>query len=464
MSTDPDSSRKGAPSGARRPPFARVAGMWIALAAASGCSGSGASIPHSAPASQQQSNPASIGSSPSIPPGAIQHVVIIIQENRSFDNLFQGYPGADTSPTGKDSHGNTITLQSTPFEAGYDIIHDFSNFVRAYDNGKMDGFDTESITGGHTGYPNPQYGYVPAVETRLYVAMAQQYVLGDRMFTSNLDGSFVSHQYAIAAQAQSAVDYPTTWWGCDGGPSDTITTLTQQRLVGPTEAACFDYTTLADEMDKKKLTWRSYTPGFANTKGGIWNSFQAVNHIRHGPEWATNVISPETKILQDIPAGTLANLTWVVPSFANSDHAGVDTPTGGPNWVASIVNAIGTSQFWNSTVIFVFWDDWGGWYDHVPPPQLDYDGLGIRVPLLCISPYAGKGVVSHVQYETGSLLHFVEGTFGLPYLAASDKRSTSAGVGCLRTSKPRPFVPFATTTSPQDFLHQRASNRGPDDG
>jgi phospholipase C len=446
------------------PSVMRVAGMWLALGALGGCLASGASVPRPAPASPQQADLRSTSPSPDLPAGTIQHVVIIIQENRSFDNLFQGYPGADTSPTGKDSHGNTITLQSTPFEAGYDIIHNFSNFVKAYDNGKMDGFDTESINGNHAGYPNPQYGYVPAAETRLYVEMAHQYVLADRMFTSNLDGSFVSHQYAVAAQAQNAVDYPIGWWGCQGGPTDTVTTLTQQRIVGGTEPACFDYKTLADEMDKKKLTWRFYAPGFTNAQGGIWNAFQAVNHIFRGPEWQTNVISPETKILQDIPAGTLANLTWVVPNFANSDHAGVDTPLGGPNWVASIVNTIGRSTFWNSTVILVFWDDWGGWYDHVAPPQVDFDGLGIRVPLLCISPYAGQGVVSHVQYETGSLLHLVEGTFGLPYLAASDKRSTSAGVGCIRNGKPRPFTPFATTLGPQYFLHQRASNRGPDDG
>jgi phospholipase C len=442
----------------------RFAGALAGLGILAACAASGQPLPRSVATTALSRSAPSVAPSPDLPAGTIQHVVIIIQENRSFDDLFQGYPGADTVSTGKDSHGNTITLQSTPFEAGYDIIHNFNNFVKAYDGGKMDGFDTESINGNHAGYPNPQYGYVPASETQLYFRIAQQYVLADRMFPSNVDGSFVSHQYAIAAQAQSAVDYPTGYWGCDGGPSDTVTTLMQNRTIGPPEAACFDYKTLGDEMDKKGLSWSFYTPHYTSQTGGIWNAFQAVKHIRQGPEWFTHVISPETQILQDVPAGTLANLTWVVPDFANSDHAGVDTPAGGPNWVTSIVNAIGTSTFWNSTVIFVFWDDWGGWYDHVPPPQVDYDGLGVRVPLLCISPYSGKGVVSHVQYETGSLLHFAEGVFGLPYLAASDKRSTSAGVGCIRNSKPRPFVPFAATLGPQYFLHHRASNRGPDDG
>jgi phospholipase C len=444
-----------APRGSPR--LAMAASAYLALATLLGCSGSG-----QGPSPTTTAAPAVMPSLPPTPP-PIEHVVIVIQENRSFDNLFHGYPGADTASVGKNSLGATIPLQSTPFEAPFDIVHNFANFRKAYDNGKMDGFDTESAGGQLSGYANPPYGFVPASETRLYFEMAQQYVLADRMFPSNIDGSFVSHQYAIAGQAQGAVDYPIGFWGCDGPPTDTVTTLTQQRTIGPPEQACFDYTTIADELDQKGLSWRSYSPRFGDQSGGVWSGFQAVRHIRKGPEWATNVISPETQILTDVPAGKLASVTWVTPTFANSDHARVDTATGGPNWVASIVNAIGESPFWNSTVIFVFWDEWGGWYDHVPPPQVDYDGTGIRVPLLCISPYASKGVVSHVPYETGSILKFVELTFGLAPLSASDKRATSAGYGCLTRTSPRPFVPFATTLGPRYFLRQKASSRAPDD-
>ena len=127
------------------------------------------------------------------------------------------------------------------------------------------------------------------------------------------------------------------------------------------------------------------------------------------------------------------------------------------------MNAVGTSQFWNSTVVFLMWDDWGGWYDHVPPPQLDYDGLGIRVPLLIISPYAKQGYVSHVQYEHGSILRFAEDNFGLPQLAASDTRANDpAGDCCNFSQPPRAFTPFATPYKPSFFIHQKEGTIPPD--
>ena len=96
---------------------------------------------------------------------------------------------------------------------------------------------------------------------------------------------------------------------------------------------------------------------------------------------------------------------------------------GGPAWVASVVNAIGESPYWRSTAIFIMWDDWGGWFDPVAPVYEDYDGLGFRVPLIIVSPYAKKGYVTHVQYETASVLRFIEDNFGLGRLAASDARA-----------------------------------------
>jgi phospholipase C len=395
--------------------------------------------------------------------GKIQHVVVVIQENRSFDNLFAGYPGADTVAIGRGLHGMKIPLQPIPFEAPYDIVHGLGSFLFSYNGGKMNGFTMERTSGHPGGYPHPQYGYVPASESQLYFQIAQQYVLADRMFPSNLDGSFVSHQFAIAGQGRSTVNYPTFWWGCDGGYRSLVTTITQQRTIGPRVRACFDYKTVPDLLMARGLTWRAYGQHPDAPGGGNWMPFQAVKHIWYSPTAMTNVITPASQILQDVPAGKLANVTWVTPNFANSDHPGVGSASGGPNWVASIINAIGESPFWNSTVIFVFWDDWGGWYDHVPPPQVDYDGLGIRVPMLCVSAYAGKGVVSHVQYETGSILKFIEGTFGLPPLADSDRRATSAGFGCLLEANPRPFVPFQTSLKPDYFIQQRHADRAADD-
>ncbi|MBV9080789.1 MAG: hypothetical protein JO102_06690 [Elusimicrobia bacterium] len=135
-------------------------------------------------------------------------------------------------------------------------------------------------------------------------------------------------------------------------------------------------------------------------------------------------------------------MTWITPAFANSDLSG-SLSAGGPNWVASVVNAVGESRFWNTSAIVVMWSGFGGWYDHVAPPMLDYEGLGFRVPVLVVSPYALSGSVVHTQFETGSVLKFVEDTFGLPRLAVSDARARDLGASTLNLKQaPRAFVPI----------------------
>ena len=391
--------------------------------------------------------------------GKIQHVVIIMQENRSFDNLFQGYPGADTQAFGYNSKGQQIALQPVPLEAQYDIDHSLYAFFAAYDDGKMDGFNNE-IVGGTYG-SNPQYGYVPAAETKPYFAMAQSYVLADRMFASDIDDSFISHQYIISGQANHTAYDPATYWGCDGGKSDIVPTLLGNRTLGPTIVACWNVKTLADELDRAKKTWRFYASGI-NQNGGVWSAYQAIRHIRYGPDWKRDVLAPQKRILTDVRSGTLANVTWVTPTCILSDHSDCGGNEG-PEWVASIVNAIGKSKFWDSTAIFVMWDEWGGWYDHVAPPYVDYDGLGMRVPLLIISPYAKQGYVSHVQYEHGSLLRFAEDQFGLGRLSDSDRRANSPAVDCFDFAQPpRAFSPFASKLSPEYFMNAPPDPRVPD--
>jgi phospholipase C len=397
-------------------------------------------------------------------PGQIQHVVIVVQENRSFDNLFQSYPNADTASSGLNSKGQTIPLAPIPLEAPYDIYHAFVNWLPAWDKGKMDHFDLEGVSGSYQSYPNPQYGYVPTSETAPYWSMAQQYVLADRMFASDADGSFIAHQYLIAGQANSEVNYPLGTWGCSGGSGSTIHQVTAQRKITTTTVpVCQDYQTIADELDTRGLPWRSYAASGPGPHGSIWNGFQAVNHIFNGPDWVKDIIAPQTQFLTDVPAGKLAAVTWVLPDYQDSDHAGNGSNTG-PAWVANVVNAVGQSQFWNTSVVFVVWDDWGGWYDHVPPPQLDYDGLGFRVPMLCISPYAYRGKVSHARYEFGSILRFVENNFGIGQLARSDARATPADAGCLNyRAKPRAFIPILTALKRGYFLARKPSPRPPDD-
>ena len=448
------------------PAFAAFLGS--GLLALAGCSTAGATAP-AAPSERTSATGRSWSASPrgDARTSKIQHVIVIIQENHSFDNLFQAYPGANTQSYGYDSTGKKVVLKKVALGSGVGLGHLYQDFVWNYDGGKMDGFDKNTLKGGAK---LQAYTYIDQADLSPYLQMAGQYVLADNYFTSHLDASFTGHQMLIAAEADHAVDLPTSSWGCSGGPSDsenTISGTARNRILGPPESPCFgnpsdpmSYQTLADLLDGKGLSWRWYAPKKGDT-GYYWMAYQAVSHVYNGPDWA-NYHSPETQILTDIGKGQLSNVTWVTPTFANSDHGGSKSKTG-PSWVASVVNAIGQSQFWDSTAIFITWDEWGGLFDHVPPPQLYYDGLGMRVPLLCISPYARQGVVNHTQLEAASVVRFIEDNFSLGRLTAPDGTSvrdaaaTSAATGCLNLKQqPRAFVPITSSYSKSFFLHERS--------
>ncbi len=403
--------------------------------------------------------------------GKISHVVFIVQENRSFDDLFHGYPGADTVSTGKMSDGKTIKLRAMSLRQKYDIDHSTTAMFAACDGTgklpgtdcKMDGFNNEKNYGGPL---NGQYVYVPHKESKPYFDMAGEWVLADRMFQSQLDESFVAHQYIIAAQAAWSVNIPLGMWGCDGKGYDYVRTITKDRSpLGPKIAPCYDYDTLGDELDKAKLTWRFYASKFGSRssgQGAEWSSYDAIEHIRYGPDWKKDVISPNWKFITDVRKGELANFTWITPVCSDSDHTNCGGGYG-PSWVAALVNTVGASKFWDSTAIFVQWDDWGGLYDHVAPAYLDRDSLGFRVPLLVISPYAKHGHVSHIHYETASVLRFAEDLFGLPQMAAADGRAKSPAKDCFNfAQKPRPFVKIAAPKPPSFFMHGSGEYQIPD--
>ena len=374
----------------------------------------------------------------------IQHVVFIIQENRSFNNLFLGYPGATTQNYGYDTSGDKIALQPISLATGWDIDHSSTSFFEDCDgtgslpgtNCKMDGWNNELA--GLGAPKNFAYAYVPRSQIKPYWDLARQYVLADRLFTSNLDGSFISHQYAVAAYASRTVDDPEAEWGCEGGRADTIPTFTAQRTLGKRIPACFDNPSIASEADAAGVSWRFYS-GSISGDGGIWSAYQAIKPIYHGADWNSDVINPPSQFLTDVAAGTLAGITWITPTYETSDHAGLNASEG-PAWVASVVNAIGTSQYWNSTAIFIIWDDWGGWFDPLGPTPVDYDGYGMRVPLLVVSAYAKQRYVTHVAYETASVDRFIEDTFGLSPLAAADARAADPAADTLDYGrKPRRF-------------------------
>ncbi|MBV8489649.1 MAG: hypothetical protein JO199_03890 [Candidatus Eremiobacteraeota bacterium] len=410
--------------------------------------------------------------------GKIKHVVIIVQENRTLDNLFNGYPGADTVSVGLDSKGNHVPLKPVSLSTLFVVDHSAESMFLACNSAgpipgtrcRMNGFDREYAScEPSTNCPREiPYVYVPHTDSQPYFDMAHEWVLADHNFQSHLDESFVGHQYLIAAQANDTVNLPSGTWGCSGYSN--IHTISKTRFVSDGYvSACFDYQTIADEVDRANLTWRFYTSTYDDPLGNDaaeWSAYQAVRHIYTSREWTTNVDGccvPQTRFLNDVAHGTLANVTWITPICNNSDHAACGGGLG-PSWVSALVNAVGKSKFWDSTAIFVVWDDFGGLYDHVPPPYKDQDGLGFRVPLLVISPYAKRNYVSHVQYESAGILTFTEDVFGLGRLAAADSRATSPAADCFDfAGAPRPFRPIAAAKPASFFLHQPADRRAPDD-
>jgi phospholipase C len=406
------------------------------------------------------------------PAGAsITHIVLIVQENRSFDNLFATFPKANGTTHGTMSTGEVIPLTKAPL-VSEDINHNYAAYQTDCDlqpggTCKMDGFNLSFINGEHQKAGKYPYRYVDPSQIAPYWTLAQQYALADNFFQTQGSGSFVAHQDLIAGgtainSTESLIDDPSEAnWGCNAPPSTETSLITTQGQYlfdqGPYPCLTYPTGTLRDLLDKHKVTWKYYAPLHKpGTIGVMWNAFAAIDAVYNGPEWTTNVSMPETNILTDVTSGKLPMLSWVIPTSQDSDHPwtshGVDD---GPSWVAQVVNAIGQSSYWNSTAIIILWDDWGGFYDHVPPAFFDdAGGLGFRVPVIIVSPYVKAGSIAHTQYEFGSILKFIEGRFGLGSLGTTDKRATSIGGLFNLNQKPIPFQVIPSVRSREYFLHK----------
>jgi phospholipase C len=404
----------------------------------------------------------------------IAHVVIIVQENRTPDDLFNGLRGADTVRRGKNSHGESVALRPEPLTEPYDINHLHSAYLVERANGALNGFNEVRSACELRKRCPPQevraYGYVPRKEVEPYFEMALRYTFGDRTFETNEGPSFPAHQYLISgtstisdgSQLRAASNAQTLagafTGGCDSPPGSYVLLIDPSGNMDQGTYPCFDRLALMDLLDRKSLSWRYYEEHLG---AGLWQAPDAISHLWSSKEFATDVVAPPATILTDIAAGRLADVVWVTPTGKASDHAGVTNGTG-PSWVASVVNAIGRSQYWNHTAIILTWDDWGGWYDHVAPPQYNSYELGFRVPLVVISPYAKQHYVSHSQHEFGSILKFVEKTFGLSSLGTTDVRSDDLSDCFDFNQAPTPFIPIQAPLSGSYFLKQPSSSENVD--
>ena len=408
--------------------------------------------------------------------GTIQHIVVIVQENRTVDNLFNGFPGADTQPWGRNEDHQMVVLKRTPLVVPYDVAHKHKSWVSDYENGRMNGFSAEGENCYKTENKCPpaalaSYGFVPRSDVEPYWQMAEQYTFADKMFQSNEGPSFPAHQYLISGtssiadgspyKAEENAEAPRSGGkqgGCSSLPSATVVTIDSQGKSGPTVFPCFDRNSIMHEMDLQHVSWRYF-----QERGGAgqWHAVDAIKNVWDGPTF-NNVKHPSKLALKMIRENKLVSVAFITPSARNSDHAG-RTDGHGPDWVGSIVNTIGQSNYWQNTAIIVVWDDWGGWYDHVRPKIFNTYELGFRVPMIVISPYAKRAYVSHAHYEFGSILKFIEETFGLPSMGTTDARANDLSDFFDFTQPPRHFHPIKTTLSPRYFENEPIDNRPIDD-
>jgi phospholipase C len=401
-----------------------------------------------------------------LPP--ITHVVVVIQENRTLDNLFQGFPGANTQNYGLNSSGQQVPLQPVSLKAPYDIDHSHATFSLEYAGGALNGWNLAPITckppSSCTG--DTPYAYAPQSEVQPYWDMASQYVLADAMFQSNEGPSFPAHQYLLSgtstihngAALRAAENPKDNQGGCDSGPKARVMLINDKGIEANSVFPCFDRLSILDELDAAGVSWKYYQAGGGE---GYWRGVDALKQIWQKPEFKTNVVWPPSRVLTDISNGNLSAVSFVTPTALASDHALLTNGTG-PSWVASVVNAVGASKYWNSTAVIITFDDWGGWYDHVAPQQLNSYELGFRVPLIVVSPFSKSGYVGHTQYEFGSILKTIEELYGLPSLGTTDARSTDLADMFSQSLKVRRFKKIHAAHGAAYFLRQPPGNTVPD--
>jgi phospholipase C len=395
----------------------------------------------------------------------IKHIVFIVKENRSFDEYFGTYPGARGATSGKLSTGQVIPLGHTP-DQPRDVGHDWYSALEVIHNGKMDRFDLNYAAnegGDYLAYSQKTQADIPN-----YFTYAQNFVLADNMFSSEHGPSLPNHIFTIAASANGIISVPNTTptsysWGCDTeDPTETVQVIDPLGNI-TNQFPCFDFTTLGDQMDSVGVAWKYYAPQFGQ-RGYSFSVYNDVRHIRYGPDWTNNVV-PDTQFVTDALAGNLPPVSWLVTGLG-SEHP-PDSTCYGENWSVNQINAVMQGPDWASTAIFLMWDDFGGFYDHVAPPQIDQFGLGPRVALLIISPYARKGYISHTQYEGSTVLKFMEEIFNIPSLGLRDATANDPMDSFNFTQTPLPPLVLSTHPCPivntstqfgQQLLHTSYTN------
>ena len=454
-----------------------------------------------------------------------KHIVVIIQENRTPDNIFGSNPsfeaGVDIATSGVDSKGATIPLTAAPLGSCWDLLHTH----KAFELSLTRGADKDAV-GQHKGGcivpPHPQFTYIDNSrgQAQPYFDIASNYGFANRMFQTNQGPSFVAHQFLFGGTSAPTTESPLFASENPGNlrlpgkvdagclaPDDTTVPVIDGYGSESSHSPiypCFEHPTLTDRLDAHKpaISWRYYAP----MPGSIWTAPDAIRHIcqpvmgaKHynctGPAWTNGSVVPNNsaQVLTDVADCKLQGVSWVIPTSLESDHPQINNGSG-PQWVASVVNAIGShaacpngETYWRDTAIIVTWDDWGGFYDHVKPFEVNVQGTapssqpkwgdgytyGFRVPMMVVSAYTPAHYVNNEKHDFGSVLLFIERNFHVGFIGPGDTiysqyadyQAQARGdlANFFSLTVPRPFKSIVTTMRPVDFLNQKPTGIGPDD-
>jgi phospholipase C len=412
---------------------------------------SGPREPVAAPSSTASPASPSEAFASSLAGGPIKHVVFIVKENRSFDNFFGRYPGAEGTSMGKalvDGKTKNYPLKDATDVQPHDITHGFVAGMESIDGGRMDGFNTILYGTDYAGYSQFSRKTLPH-----YWKYADRFVLADHFFTSMYGPTSPEHLYTIAAQGKGIVDNSqnssTSAQYCDD-PTETaphfisnISKKVKKKIMRWEDHVqdnypqnvykiahywkqmrlCFNVRILPDELNSVGVSWKFYAD-----PDNFQNIMQAIKHVRYGPDWK-KVQLPD-RFLSDIKHHRMPQVSWINPPASYNEHPGGGISVcAGENWTVQYLNAIQKSSYWKNTAVVIVWDDFGGFFDHVVPPHYDIMGTGPRTPALIISPWTRSGssplggAIDHHTYEFSSVLTFIEDIFGVDPMTKRDKQA-----------------------------------------
>jgi phospholipase C len=395
----------------------------------------------------------------------IQHVVFLLKENRTFDTLFGQFPGADGATTGSLCDGTAMPLAPAADQAA-NIDHSFLAGVTAVNGGQMNCFD--QLGGG--GLAPTLGGYVQYSKKQIpnYWSYAQHFTLADRFFSSVYGPSGIEHLWTFAGQAGGFVGHEGPGQFGTGAPREycddpterawafrplTQTDRSQISLLESSQTTahqiknywqarwpCVNIPVLPDQLAARNVTWKEY-----RGDNSYVQPLRMVQHVRQDPRLWAHVVSSD-QFVTDIQAGRMPAVSWLTPPWNYSEHP-PQSICAGENWTVQMINAVMQSTYWSSTAIILTWDDFGGFYDHVPPPKLDIWGLGPRVPAIIISPWSKTGVLSDtLSFE--SVMRLIEVLHGLQPLTYRDASANDLLGAFDFTQQPLPPLVRPTRTCP----------------